>query len=85
MLEAINRELHQIGPLVSDWALWTETYEFAKGENPDYVEEDLDDGATRAGMQMNYLGIYDASGAAVWVQSYDSQRRTAAGAGSADR
>jgi sensor domain CHASE-containing protein len=70
-LEAVYRELDQIEPLVSDWSFWTDTYKFVKGQNPDYVESNLDEGATLAGMQMNYLGMFDTSGRAVWAQSFD--------------
>ena len=71
VLEAIQRELDQIEPLVSDWSFWTDTYKFVKGQNPDYIESNLDEGATLAGMQMNYLGMFDTSGRAVWTQSFD--------------
>jgi sensor domain CHASE-containing protein len=71
VLEAIQRELDQIEPLVSDWSFWTDTYEFVKGQNPDYIETNLDEGATLAGMHMNYLGMFDKSGRAVWTQSFD--------------
>jgi sensor domain CHASE-containing protein len=71
VLEAVYRELDQIEPLVSDWSFWTDTYEFVKGQNPDYIETNLDEGATLAGMHMNYLGMFDTSGKAVWTQSYD--------------
>ncbi len=71
VLEAVYRELDQIGPLVSDWAFWTDTYEFVKGQNPAYIEANLDEGETLAGMHMNYVGFFDESGTAVWTQSYD--------------
>ena len=41
-LEAISRELDQISPSVSDWAVWTDTYKFVMGEMPEYVEANLD-------------------------------------------
>jgi len=71
VLEAIYREIDQIEPSVSDWSFWTDTYKFVKGQNPDYIESNLDEGATLAGMQMNYLGMFDTSGRAVWTQSFD--------------
>jgi len=71
VLEAVYRELDQIVPLVSDWSFWTDTYEFVKGQNPGYIEANLDEGETLAGMQMNYLGFFDESGTAVWTQSFD--------------
>jgi sensor domain CHASE-containing protein len=71
VLEAVYRELDQIVPSVSDWSFWTDTYEFVKGQYPGYIEANLDEGETLTGMQMNYLGIFDESGTAVWTQSFD--------------
>ncbi|TKB23492.1 HAMP domain-containing protein [Desulfopila sp. IMCC35006] len=68
-LGAIDRELDQITPSVSDWAYWTDTYDYVKGENPDYAEENFDVGDTLAGLGMNFLAIYDIAGKAVWSQA----------------
>jgi two-component system NtrC family sensor kinase len=76
ILEAVHRELEMIGPSVSDWAYWTDTYAYVKGEKPDYVEANLETGvagATLSGMNINYLGIFDQSGTAVWTQGFDLQ------------
>lgn len=67
-LGAINHELNQIIPSVSDWAYWTDTYAYVKGENPDYAQENLDTGTTLDAMGINFLGIYDLSGKATWNQ-----------------
>ena len=64
VLEALHRELDQIGPSVSDWANWTDIHAYIKGQNPDYGNANVDDGATLAGLQMNYLGSFDISGRA---------------------
>jgi two-component system NtrC family sensor kinase len=81
VLEAVYRELDQIEPLVSDWSFWTDTYEFVKGQNPDYIESNLDEGETLAGMKMNYLGFFDKSGRAVWTQSFDIEEEKQLGLG----
>ena len=76
VLEAIQRDIEMIGPSVSDWAYWTDTYAFAKGEKPDYLEANLETGETGAtliAMKINYLGIFDKSGTAVWTQGIDIQ------------
>ncbi len=73
-LQAISRELDQISPSVSDWSIWTDTYNYVKGEMPEYVEANLDGGKnleTLEGMQINFLGIYDTSGKAVWNGAVD--------------
>ncbi len=68
---AIDRELDLIAPSVSDWSIWTDTYNYVKGLNPGYVEANLDEGATLQGMGMNYLGFYDIDGKSVWTQAID--------------
>ena len=73
VLEAIQRELEQIGPSVSDWASWTDTYAYAKGENPAYAAANLEFDTTLTAMNINYLGIFDISGTAVWTQGIDLQ------------
>lgn len=73
-LEAISRELDQITPSVSDWAYWTDTYKYVKGEMPEYAEANLDLGDsldTLNGMKINYLALYDTSGKAVWSGALD--------------
>ncbi|TKB23112.1 HAMP domain-containing protein [Desulfopila sp. IMCC35006] len=70
-LGAIQRELDQIIPSVSDWAYWTDTYNYVKGQKPDYAEQNLDVGSTLEGMKINFLGIFDTSGKAVWSQGFD--------------
>ena len=70
-VQAIDRELAQIEPLVSDWAYWTDTYKFAKGKMPGYLDANLDIGTTLVDMSNNFLGIYDLSGKALWNQAVD--------------
>lgn len=70
-LQAIEREVEQLGPSAADWAYWTDTYRFALGTNPDYLEENFDNGATLSGMKLNYLGIYDNAGLALWKLGWE--------------
>ena len=42
-LEAIDRELEQLSPSVSDWAYWTDSYRFVQGEEDDYVADNFPD------------------------------------------
>ncbi len=72
VVQAINRELDAIEPTVSDWAYWTDTYEFVSGEYPEYVEDNIPDiSATLGPMKLNYLAIYDATGKAMWAKGWD--------------
>lgn len=75
-LEAIGRELEQIGPSVSDWAYWTDTHEFARGVRPDYIEENFSEGATLEAMSLNYLAIYDTAGEALHARAQDLDNST---------
>ena len=68
---AIDRELDQIVTSVSDWAYWTDTYNYAKGLKPEYIEENFSQGATLEGMRLNFLGIYDLSGKALWSMAVE--------------
>lgn len=67
-LGAIDHELNQLTPSVSDWAYWTDTYTYVKGENPDYEKANLDIATTLDAMGINFLGIYDLTGKALWNQ-----------------
>lgn len=69
--EAIQRELNSLSPSVSDWAYWTDTYEFVRDGNPEYVAENLETGSTLDGMKINFLGIFGNDGTALWTQGMD--------------
>lgn len=71
VIEAINRELSQLSPSVSDWAYWTDTYNYAKEPNSDYENANLDVNSTLSGLSMNFIGIYDTDGKSIWTQSLD--------------
>lgn len=74
VMQALNRELDAIVTPVSDWAYWTDTYEYVKGEYPEYIEANFSDvGTTLDPMNMNYLGIYDSTGKALWANGWDQE------------
>ena len=66
VMGALDRELEQLAISASDWAYWTDTYNFAKGVMPEYVAENFNRGATLEAMKLNFLAIYDLSGKALW-------------------
>jgi sensor domain CHASE-containing protein/anti-sigma regulatory factor (Ser/Thr protein kinase) len=71
VLEAVSRELEQVSPSVTDWAHWTDTYEYAKGQAPDYASENLEIDTTLPALSMNFLAIYDASGKLLFAEAVD--------------
>ena len=64
-LDALRRELELLGPQVTDWATWDETYAFVQDHNPAYVDANLNAEALE-NLRINYLAFVDASGTAVW-------------------
>lgn len=70
-LEGIGRELKLIGPSVSDWASWTDTYEYANGEYPEYVTDNLDIASTMPALQINYIGLFKMDGSELWNRGWD--------------
>lgn len=80
VIEAINRELSQISPSVSDWAYWTDTYEYTKQQNPDYAKEYFN-ADTAISLGMNFMGIYDTDGKALWTQGIDLETEEIVNAG----
>ena len=64
-LDALRRELELLGPQVTDWATWDETYAFVHDHNPEYVDANLNAEALE-NLRINYLAFVDASGATVW-------------------
>ena len=41
VMGAFDRELDQITTLVTDWSHWTDSYDYVKGQNPDYEADNL--------------------------------------------
>ena len=72
VVQAIDRELDAVSPSVSDWAYWTDTYEYAQGEYPEYIDDNFTDiSVTLGGMDMNFFALYDVNGDALWVRGWD--------------
>jgi sensor domain CHASE-containing protein len=68
---AIDREIKQITTIVTDWAHWTDTYKYIKGEHADYEADNLDLDNTLSALGMNFLGYYDTAGNTVWSRAED--------------
>ncbi|ASJ76573.1 CHASE4 domain-containing protein [Granulosicoccus antarcticus] len=71
VLEGIGRELNQIGPSVSDWASWTDTYQYANGEYPEYVADNLDLDSTMSALEINFMGLFKMDGSVLWNRGWN--------------
>ena len=70
VVQAIDRETHHLGRSAKDWASWNDTYEFAGGNNPGYVADNLYY-STFTGLNVNSMYFYNAEGQVLWGKSYN--------------
>ncbi len=87
VVAALARELAQLAPSAADWAFWTDTWRYARGENPGFVAENLAGGSALLDLKVNYLGIYRLDGTALWraAVDLDSERPLVLGELTVDR
>jgi two-component system, NtrC family, sensor kinase len=64
-VEAIHREIRDLGQFVKDWAAWDDTYGFAEDGNSDYVRSNLVP-ETFVNNNLNLIYIYNSDGEVVW-------------------
>ena len=58
---AIQREIDALDLLCLDWASWGNSYNFAQGRNPAYIEANITE-TIHSTTELNLLQIYDTSG-----------------------
>lgn len=73
-LDALGREVHHLSRLASDWAVWDDTYRFAKERNPDYIDSNFEWEALEAGSGINSVYIINTEGKVVWGEIFDSSK-----------
>ena len=66
---AIEREGLQLERLVSDWAVWDDTYEFIQDRNEDYIESNLNE-ETFLSTDVNLIYFVDTAGEVAWGMAY---------------
>lgn len=66
-VEAIRREVRDLGQFVEDWSAWDDAYEFVKDRNKDFVGANLVR-STFVNSNLNVLYFYNSRGEAVWGQ-----------------
>lgn len=66
----IDDELERMEGTADDWAAWTETYEFVKGNDPGYPEVNIID-STFTHLNLNVFLFVDTTGQVFYAQGYD--------------
>lgn len=75
VVNKLNDELNTLSRTASDWGPWTETAEFVKGNNSNYLSENLQTD-TYDNLFINYLVIANTSGNIIYSGSFDLQNKT---------
>jgi PAS domain S-box-containing protein len=75
ILANINSEFASLESSSSDWGPWDDTYEFARGKNPAYVEDNLAKN-TYESLHLNFIIITDTRGTILYGQSYNFTDRS---------
>jgi PAS domain S-box-containing protein len=70
----INNELSHLGNVADDWASWTDTYNFVKNNNSDYISSNLGD-ETFQKLSLGLMVFIDNSGKIVYGKAYDLQNQ----------
>jgi two-component system, NtrC family, sensor kinase len=70
VLEALGRVQEHLRGSARDYAFWDDTYEFLRGERPDYVETNINAEALGA-LNANFFLIADNSGKLIVNEGYD--------------
>ncbi len=68
--EALAGEFDSLGAVAGDWATWTDTYNFVRGDYDAYVEENLQD-YTFVNLQVNFMIFLDHSARVVYAKQVD--------------
>lgn len=70
VIHALKVEAYSLEVTVRDYAVWDETWKYAKGTNPDYIEEGLGPTAFD-NLNLAAIAIYGASGNLVFSRNHD--------------
>ena len=69
-VQAIQREIHHLDTLCSDWSAWDDTYNFIQSRSNAYIESNLPF-STFTGNNLNLIYICDTDGKVIWGEIYD--------------
>lgn len=74
-VETARGDLNALDRVCFDWSAWTDTWNFAKDGNPEYIKSNLLIGTFREG-RIHLFFIVDASGKVMWGQIFDPETMT---------
>ena len=69
---ALQFNLDYQARIARDWGIWTETYEYVKGNNPAFIENNFYE-ETFQNLDIHYALIYDSQGRLLHGARYDSE------------
>lgn len=72
---ALERQSSEMSAMTKDWAMWNDTYDYLRGDKPDYVEMNIAN-STFTILGVNSLVFVDAEGHVVHDMSYDLNNGT---------
>ncbi len=70
VLNTLSSETAALVSTTMDWSNWDDTYHFAQGTMPDYVDNNLDDSAFKT-LKLNLMIFTNASGRIIFGKAYD--------------
>lgn len=76
VVDAIDNDLKDLASTVNDWAPWTETYDFVRDRNADYIESNLLD-SVLVNLRLNLVVFVNQSGKVVASKSVDLEQKKA--------
>ncbi|PKL60087.1 MAG: hypothetical protein CVV33_04500, partial [Methanomicrobiales archaeon HGW-Methanomicrobiales-4] len=74
-VKKLNDEYSILSAMVSDWAPWDDTYNFVKGNDPKYIESNLQSSAFD-NLNLNLIVITNNKGDIIFSGAYDLQNKT---------
>jgi adenylate cyclase len=71
--EAINEEVNNLNEAVTDWARWTDTYNYVQGKNPAFETTNLGD-STFTDRKLNFFLILNNRAQKIFAKGFDLQK-----------
>lgn len=74
VVNKINDDFFSLSCTVSDWGYWNDTVDFVKGNNPDYIFDNLEED-TFDNLYLNLMVFTNKDGEIIYSGSYDLQKK----------
>ena len=62
----VQYEAWDLDTTCRDWARWNDLYQFAQGQNPAFIAENLYDSSLHDSLDLDFFALFDATGKRVW-------------------